>query len=172
MLVMPAPPAFAQEAEGSQVSEGGLEEIVVTARKRSENLQEPPVAVSATTGDRLEARGIIDIAGAAKFFPSLVSNTGAPIGGASNSAVVFIRGIGQADFQLTIDPGLGSYLDGVRSVGALLDATDIERLGSCARAAGHTAVEGQQIADVQPTCRRCASPPSSRTMIHRCCAIV
>ena len=129
-LALPAVPSFAQDRTG-EASDGGLEEIVVTARKRSENLQETPVAVSAVTGDTLDERGINDIAGAAKFVPSLVFNTGAPIAGASNSAVVFIRGIGQTDFQLTIDPGVGTYLDGVyisRSVGAVLDTADIERL--------------------------------------------
>ena len=52
-------------------------------------------------------------------------------GGASNSAAIYIRGIGQKEFLPTSEPGVGLYVDGVyiaRSVGAILDLIDIERL--------------------------------------------
>jgi iron complex outermembrane receptor protein len=120
----------ARQAEPDE-AEAKLEEIVVTARKREENLQDTPIAVSAFTGAVLQTRGISDISGIAASTPSLRFNAAAPVSGSSNSVSVFIRGVGQTDFNLTIDPGVGLYLDGIyisRSVGALLDTTDIERV--------------------------------------------
>src|SRR3546814_2315377 len=58
--------------------------------------------------------------------------------GASNAAVVFIRGIGQDDFFPTIDPGVGIYLDGVyvsRTLGGVLDTVDIEQVALLQRLA-------------------------------------
>jgi iron complex outermembrane receptor protein len=56
---------------------------------------------------------------------------GANISGTGNAVTAFIRGVGQTDFTLTTDPGVGIYLDGVyisRSIGALLSTTDVERI--------------------------------------------
>src|SRR3546814_66012 len=58
--------------------------------------------------------------------------------GASNAAVVFIRGIGQDDFFPTIDPGVGIYLDAVyvsRTLGGVLDTVDIEQVALLQRLA-------------------------------------
>lgn len=123
--------AHAQEAEAKDSTGNTLEEIVVTARKRTENIQQTPVAVTALTGAALAERGISNISDIAASTPNLRFDAGAAISGSSNSTTVFIRGIGQTDFNLTIDPGVGLYLDGVyvsRSVGALFETTDIERI--------------------------------------------
>ena len=108
-----------------------LEEIVVTAQKREESLQDTPVAVSAFTAAAIEAKGIEDISEVASFTPNLVFDTTSPISGLSSGAVVFIRGIGNTDFSLTTDPGVGTYVDGVymsRSAGGVLDVLDVERI--------------------------------------------
>lgn len=108
-----------------------LEEITVTARRTQENIQDTPVAVTALTEKVLAERAITDISGIAASTPSMRFDSAAAISGSSNSVSVFIRGVGQTDFNLTIDPGVGIYLDDVyisRSVGALLDTTDIERI--------------------------------------------
>jgi iron complex outermembrane recepter protein len=108
-----------------------IEEITVTARRTQENIQEAPVAVTALTEKALEERALSDISGIAASTPSMRFDPAAAISGSSNSVTVFIRGVGQTDFNLTIDPGVGIYLDDVyisRSVGALLDTTDIERI--------------------------------------------
>ena len=123
---------MAQTSPAEQSSqEGGLAEITVTAQKRSENLQDTPIAITAVTGATLEAKGRGDIAELGQMTPNLVFNTTAPVSGVSSGAVVFIRGIGQTDFQLTTDPGVGTYVDGVyvaRSVGGVLDVLDLERV--------------------------------------------
>ncbi|MFB3079390.1 MAG: TonB-dependent receptor, partial [Lysobacterales bacterium] len=108
-----------------------LEEVVVTAQKRAESLQDTPVAVSAFTAATIENQRIDDISQIAGFTPNMSFDTTSPISGLSSGAVVFIRGIGQTDFSLTTDPGVGTYIDGVyssRSVGGVLDVLDVERI--------------------------------------------
>ncbi len=118
-------PAHAQGRSGALI-----EEIVVTARKREENLQDAPIAVSAFSGDALDFRGVTDIGKLDQFVPNLVLNESTTYSNVSNAAV-YIRGIGQNDFTPVIDPGVGIYVDGVylgRSVGAVLDIVDVERI--------------------------------------------
>lgn len=116
----------AEEQEG-----GFLEEITVTARKRAENLQETPISISAFTANGLEQRQVDNISQVASFTPNLIFDTGSAISGTKSSASIFIRGIGQTDFTLNTDAGVGLYLDGVylsRSIGAVLDIIDVERV--------------------------------------------
>lgn len=118
---------------GGQVLAAGvsLEEIVVTAQKREESLQDTPVAVSAFTATAIENKGIENISEVADFTPNLIFDTTSPVSGLSSGAVVFIRGIGNTDFSLTTDPGVGTYVDGVymsRSAGGVLDVLDVERI--------------------------------------------
>ena len=113
------------------VSYAQIEEIVVTAQKREENLQDTPIAITAFTAEGLEGRMINDISKLADFTPNVIFDTTTPISGLSNGAAVFIRGVGQLDFGLTTDPGVGTYIDGVyssRAVGGVLDVVDIERI--------------------------------------------
>ncbi len=107
------------------------DEIVVTARKRQELAQSIPMAISAFSGEAIEARGVQKIDGVASFTPNLTFQNNPGFGGAGSSAAIYIRGIGQKEFLPTTEPGVGVYVDGVyiaRSVGALLDLVDIERV--------------------------------------------
>ena len=108
-----------------------VEEVVVTARRREEGLQDAPIAISAYTGDSLDYRGITTLDEISRFAPSLTLENNPSFGGASNSAAIYLRGVGQKEFLPTTEPGVGLYVDGVyiaRSVGAILDLVDIERL--------------------------------------------
>ena len=108
-----------------------LEEIVLTSRKVSESLQDVPIAVTAVTGASLDARGATNIADVASITPSLEIDPTASISGSSAATTTFLRGIGITDFLLTIDPGVGLYVDDVyvaRSVGGLVDLLDVERV--------------------------------------------
>jgi iron complex outermembrane receptor protein len=123
--------AAAGAADTVPADPGSLEEVIVTARKTEENIQDTPVAVTALTAAALEERAITNISEIASSTPSLRFDPVAAISGSSNSVTVFMRGVGQTDFNLTIDPGVGIYVDGVyisRSVGALLDTADIDRI--------------------------------------------
>ena len=108
-----------------------LEEVVVTSRKISESLQDVPIAVSAFTADALEKKGLTNISQIGDYTPSLIMDFTSALTGSSASATTFIRGIGQSDFLLTIDPGVGLYVDGVyvaRSVGGIVDLLNLERI--------------------------------------------
>ena len=124
--------AEAQDTGGSSAAGSSqLEEVLVTARRREESLQDTPVSITAFTGDALQQRHIDSLSGIAKATPNLIFDSGATFSGANSSASVFIRGIGQVDFALTTEPGVGIYLDGVylsQSIGSVLDLVDIERV--------------------------------------------
>lgn len=110
---------------------GGLEEIVVTSQKRKENLQDTPIAVTAFNATALANKNVEDISGIASFTPNLQFDSTAPLSGASSAAIVFIRGVGKSGYQVTDDPGVGTYVDGVyvsSSIGGVLDVLDIERI--------------------------------------------
>ena len=108
-----------------------IEVISVTARRQEENIKTTPIAVSAFTGDGLEARGFQDVSDVARVTPNVVFDGAAPVSGNSAAPSVFIRGIGQLDFTINSDPGVGIYVDGVymaRSVGGIIDLLDLERV--------------------------------------------
>lgn len=109
----------------------GLEEIVITARKISESLQDVPIAVSVFTAESLQKKGLSNISQIGDYTPSLIMDFTSALTGSSASITTFIRGIGQSDFLLTIDPGVGLYVDGVyvaRSVGGIVDLLNLERI--------------------------------------------
>jgi iron complex outermembrane receptor protein len=104
----------------------GLEEIVVTARKRTESLQDVGLAVSAmsqTEIDRTFARDLMDLASVS---PNLIiDDTGQGPGGV---AAIFIRGIGAADVEKNFDPAVGVVVDGIfmgANAGSLLRSIDL-----------------------------------------------
>lgn len=131
-------PEVSQQDSGAQArnsteasAEFGLDEIVVTARRREESLQDTPISISAFTGGELESRGITRIDQVAEIAPNVVIRSAGSINASSASASFFIRGIGQSDFLHNTDPGVGVYVDGVyvaRSIGGLLDVLDVERV--------------------------------------------
>ncbi|MGI8704380.1 MAG: TonB-dependent receptor [Sphingomicrobium sp.] len=113
------------EAEAAEASDT---EIVVTARRVVELLEDVPASVSAFDDralDRLQARDLTDLQGAV---PNLNIVQGR---GSSNATNIFIRGIGQPDALQTFDPAVGVYVDDVylsRIRGAQLDMLDVERI--------------------------------------------
>jgi iron complex outermembrane receptor protein len=130
-VTLVATPTLAEEATPASGGSVFDETIVVTARKREETLQDTPISVSAFSGRGLEARGIQNTEGLAQVTPNLTLQNNPGFSGASNSATIYIRGIGQQDFVPTVEPGVGVYVDGVyvaRSVGSILDLVDFERI--------------------------------------------
>ncbi len=87
-----------------------LEEIVVTAQKRSESLQEVPISIVAFSGDEIERLNISNTIDLVKNIPGMtgVNNVGLP-----QAAAYFIRGIGQDESVSTMDPAVGTFVDGV-----------------------------------------------------------
>lgn len=108
-----------------------IEEVVVTARKREESLQDTPISIAAFSAADLEARGLTDLADLAPFTPNMTFDFTDANSGNGNSSIIHIRGIGASDWTMTVDPGVGLYVDGVyisRAVGGVLDLLDFERI--------------------------------------------
>ncbi|MEG3126158.1 TonB-dependent receptor [Sphingomonas sp. GB1N7] len=128
----PATPAQATIATApAPQDDGGLQEIVVTAQKRSENVQSVPIAISAFTSTALQERAVGSVVALSNLAPNVTLDAGSPFSGSSSVLAAYARGIGSNDFAFNIDPGVGVYLDGVylaRSVGANQDLGDVERI--------------------------------------------
>ena len=117
LAVSLAPPVLAQ---GSQA----LEEVVVTARKRVESVQDVPIAVSAFSGDQLKDAGVANLKDMAMQVPGLQIDS-------QSTAQIWIRGVGQRDDSARVDSPVGVYIDGIyiaRKDAQLLDMVDVESL--------------------------------------------
>jgi iron complex outermembrane recepter protein len=111
--------------------QGGIEEIVVTAQKRSESIEKVPIAISAFTAAALKERAVGDVSALSAISPNVTLDSSTPFSGSSAVLGASIRGIGVADFAFNIDPAVGVYVDGVylaRSVGANQDLLDVDRI--------------------------------------------
>ncbi|MBY8824940.1 TonB-dependent receptor [Sphingomonas colocasiae] len=117
----------AATAGGEEASQ--LEEIVVTAQKRSENMQQVPIAITAFSAEKLQERQVFSVGDIAQYTPNL--NFSSAGGGSSTTASFYIRGIGQHIAHFTADPAVGVYLDDVymaRSMGANFGLGDIAQI--------------------------------------------
>ncbi len=113
----------------SKVTNLGIEELVVTAQKREQNLQAVPISISALSATDIERRGVHNAAGLINSIP----NMGGFISPASRSNLAInMRGVGSpAPSNLSNDPGVAIYLDGVilgKQVGNSLDVAELERI--------------------------------------------
>ncbi|MEY4619289.1 MAG: hypothetical protein RIS65_461, partial [Pseudomonadota bacterium] len=118
-------PVMAQD-EAASADSG--DEIIVTARRREENLLDVPIAVSAFSGEALELRGALDLTDIGNITPNTTLETSR---GSNSTLSAFIRGIGQQDPVSGFEPGVGIYLDDVylnRPQAAVLDIYDVERI--------------------------------------------
>ena len=117
-------------ATANSAPEGGsLEDIVVTAQKREQNLQDVPIAITALTAERIDRLGVEDSRDLSGLAPNLTVTQGTT----SNSAAVFsLRGISNGGSEsFGLDNANGLYIDGIyigRSGAAALDVMDIERV--------------------------------------------
>jgi iron complex outermembrane receptor protein len=127
IAALTASQAFAQAAASADT--GQLEEVVVTAQFRKQDLQQTPIAITAVTAGMLEQRNQTDISQIAGQAPNVtLQPNGAAFG---SSMVAFIRGVGQTDFNLALEPGVGIYVDDVyyaTLTGSVLDLLDLDRV--------------------------------------------
>lgn len=104
-----------------------VEEIVVSARKRAELLEDTPVAVTVLGDTALREAGVMQINEIQDLVPNMTF-----VQGLSGSApLIRIRGVGTTTAETAFDPGVGFYVDGVflaRAVGQLLDTIDIQQV--------------------------------------------
>jgi len=117
-----------ETSDNQEAEEASLDRIVVTARRRDENLQDVPISITALSGAKLEDVGAENIT----FLNQVVPNTTIEVSRGTNSTLTaFIRGIGQQDPVAGFEQGVGIYLDDVylnRPQAAVLEIYDIERV--------------------------------------------
>ncbi len=115
-------------AAAFQVTDDDGDVVIVSARRREETLQDVPLAVTATTGEELDALGAIDITSVQRLTPNATIEVAR---GSNSTLIAFIRGVGQQDPLWGFEPGVGVYIDDVfvaRPQGAVLDIFDIDRI--------------------------------------------
>jgi iron complex outermembrane recepter protein len=118
--------AFAQD-QNTPDAESAPAEIIVTAQKRSERLQDVPVAVSVVSGDAISSGGKPNLEGATQLVPSLNFVKA----GTALNQTLFLRGLGTTSLSIAFDPTVSTVLDGVvfsRSAEAFSDLVDIDRI--------------------------------------------
>lgn len=126
-----AAPAFAQEAPAATDAQAAPQdngELVVTARRRAETLQNVPIAVTAFTADKLDKTGATDLTDIQMVTPNTTLKDAR---GTNSTLAAFIRGVGQQDPVPGFEAGIGIYLDDVylnRPQAAVLDIYDVDRI--------------------------------------------
>jgi iron complex outermembrane receptor protein len=119
-------------AQNDGAGPAALEEVIVTARFREENLQTTPVAITAIRGEELTAMGLTNTSEIGRVIPNAFIRQGA--GEYGRSSQIYIRGVGQGDYGYFREPRTATYIDDVYyasvfgSVFDLLDVSQIEVL--------------------------------------------
>lgn len=107
---------------------GQLDEILVTAQRKASSLQDTPISMEAFGAEKMELRGIGGLEDLRANVPSMVVE---PFPLSATTLRITIRGVGVNESQVTQDPAVGIYVDGIylaRNVGLALDLADIERM--------------------------------------------
>ena len=122
-LAVSVTPAYAQEAEEAADSN----EIIVTAQKREENLQDVPLAISVIGADAIANNGGVSLENAQYLVPSLNFRKS----GTTLNQALFLRGVGTINFSIAAEPSVAAVLDGVvlsRAGEGFTDLFDVERI--------------------------------------------
>lgn len=124
-LVVDAQP---QDAEAEVAPSVQLDQLLVTAQRHEQTLQQTPVSVSVFTPQQLEHKAVTRIDDLKYDIPNITiqQNTAT-----SSGAKIFLRGVGQDESMFTADPAIAIYIDDVyipRQNGAMFDLLDVERI--------------------------------------------
>jgi iron complex outermembrane receptor protein len=127
-LAVTSSAAWAQNQQTSQAQSGGLEEIVVTAQRREQDLQTVPIAISAFSAAELEKRQITKTLDLVNFVPNMIGSNNTSLGTANTYS---IRALNNTESIPTFDPPVGTYVDDVyitRQNANNLSFFDVERI--------------------------------------------
>ncbi|MBK6801963.1 MAG: TonB-dependent receptor [Novosphingobium sp.] len=125
IAVVAAQPAWAQE-QSADAGQGGITDIVVTARKQSESLQEVPMSISAVSGKDLESAGYTELNDVARLSGNVFFEAAD-----RSKPQIYIRGVGTRSYDAGSDSSVGIFVDGVYlgRFGAMdMDLMDVERV--------------------------------------------
>ncbi|MFL9842375.1 TonB-dependent receptor [Sphingomonas sp. ST-64] len=132
LALMVAAPAFAQDAAPAAQADAddyqSANEVVITATRRNETVQDVPIAVTAVPAELLDNAGVKDIRGLEQLAPSLQSSTGQS---SATGTTLYIRGITTAGDNPGFEPAVGVFIDGVfraRAGVAVSELPELERV--------------------------------------------
>lgn len=120
-------PAHAQDTAPAE-DQSGISDIVVTAQRRQESVQDVPIAISAFSAEQLEAQGVSNTLQLGQFIPNFVAQNNTGLGSAN---AYFLRGLGNTETIATFDPPVGTYVDDIyisRQNANNLSLFDVERV--------------------------------------------
>lgn len=116
-------PALAQSNDDAPV----IAEVIVTAQKRSENLQKVPISISVVSGEAMERANVNSAEQLIQMAPSLTFRKG----NTNKDSALTVRGVGTVSFASGVEPSVSTIVDGVvyaRSGQATADFLDLERI--------------------------------------------
>jgi iron complex outermembrane receptor protein len=121
--------ARAQTATDSvKPDKAGLEEVTVTAQRRSQNLQNVPIAVTALSAKDIRQQQVNETSDLPRLVPNMFANN---VTGTGSGNVYFLRGLGQTESFPTFDPQVGTYVDDIyigRESGSNFGLFDISQI--------------------------------------------
>ncbi len=112
----------------AQADDGQIKDIVVTAQRRNERVQDVPIAISAFSSDELQAKGISNALEIGQYVPNMIAQNNTGLGSAN---AYYIRGLGNVESIPTFDPPVGTYVDDIyisRQNANNLNLFDVERV--------------------------------------------
>lgn len=127
VALLASTPAVAQDAPPAE-EESGIADIVVTAQRREQNVQDVPIAISAFSADQLEAQGVGNTLQLGQYVPNLTAQNNTGLGSAN---AYYLRGLGNTETIATFDPPVGTYVDDIyisRQNANNLSLFDVERV--------------------------------------------
>lgn len=123
-----APPKDEAQTADSGAQSGGVQEVIVTAQRRRESVQNVPIAISAFSSDQLRAAGISSALDIGQLVPNLIAQNNTGLGSAN---AYYIRGLGNTETIATFDPPVGTYVDDIylsRQNANNLNLFDVDRV--------------------------------------------
>ena len=127
-LLMSTMPLRAQTTTPAEEDERGISDIVVTAQRRAQSVQDVPIAISAFSSAQIEAQGANNALQLAQYVPNLVAQNNTGTGSAN---AYYLRGLGNSESIATFDPPVGTYVDDIyisRQNANNLSLFDVERV--------------------------------------------
>ena len=126
-LALAAAPAHAQTIPAEADAPFASNDIIVTAQKREQNLQDVPVAISVVSGDMLERANVNSAEQLFQRVPTLTFRKG----NTNKDSALSIRGVGTISFSSGVEPSVSTVIDGVvyaRTGQQTSDFLDVERI--------------------------------------------
>lgn len=125
-------PAFGQTTTSApqataEDDDGAIPDIIVTAQRVRENIQDVPIAITAVTGDRLLNTGTTGLENLRDIVPSVSFRKGTT----SANSSIFLRGVGTITFSVAAEPSVSTVVDGIvlsRSGQQFIDVVDVDRI--------------------------------------------